>query len=652
MVNEEKLSAVLSEFARTVITDFPIEGILEHFVDRIVDVMPVTSAGVTLISPGMAPHYIAASDDAALRFERLQTEIGHGPCIAAYESGEAVAVPDMGADERFLEFSPAAAAASGLGAVFTFPLRHGDERLGALDLYRDSPGELDPHDMAAAQTLADVAAAYLLNAHARDQARLISDRFHHSALHDPLTGLANRLLLQERVVHVAKRAKRSHINTAILFVDLDRFKQVNDTHGHAVGDELLVAVAQRLSRLVRSGDTLARFSGDEFVFLCEDMNSAADVHVLAERINTVLSTPFVLAGIELEISASVGIAFAGPGDDISDQLLVEADIAMYQAKRRGGASHQIIDMREALQATADNSLEDDLRSAAAHDQLDVAYQPIVRSSDGLVVGVEALLRWVHPERGPIPPVWMVDVAERSELITAIGAWVLDRSCRDHRRWTQAGAGRLDLSVNVSARQLVSPGFLATVERALGQAEMDPAALILEVTESIYIGDSQPLATVLAELTRLGIRIALDDFGCGYSSLSYLGRLPIDVVKIDRGFIADIGVVPTSKVIVDAITNLAHALGLIVIAEGVETQAQRDEVNAIGCDYSQGYLYARPMAADAIGAQFDARSPGPLHLPAPAMNSKTESASGLLGRRRPARSASYAPGRPYGLNATV
>jgi diguanylate cyclase (GGDEF)-like protein len=346
VVNEEKLSSVLSEFARTLITDFPIQGILDHLVERIVDVLPVTSTGVTLISPGTAPRYIAASDDSAMRYERLQTDMGQGPCLSAYESGDAVAIADLSADHRFPLFSPAAVAA-GLAAVFTFPLRHGDGRLGALDLYRDTPGPLDPHDMAAAQTLADVAAAYLLNAQARDEARAASDRFHHDALHDPLTGLPNRLLLQERLEHAAERRKRTHTNAAILFVDLDGFKEVNDTHGHQVGDQLLVAVAQRLSGLVRSADTLARFSGDEFVFLCEDLHGSADVEVLAARIDDAFAKPFVLAGTELTVvvSASVGIAFAGVGEDMSNELVVQADMAMYQAKRAGGAGHQMIDMR-------------------------------------------------------------------------------------------------------------------------------------------------------------------------------------------------------------------------------------------------------------------------------------------------------------------
>lgn len=242
MVDEVKLSEVLGEFARTMITDFPIQRILDRLVDRIVDVLPITSAGVTLISEGSAPLYIAASDESARRFERLQTEIGEGPCLEAFHTGHSVSLPDLAADERFPRYSSAGVEA-GLAAVFTFPLFHGLDRFGALDLYRKTSGDLDAADMAAAQTLADVAAALLLNAKAREEALATSDRFYHHAMHDPLTGLPNRLLLQERLERAALRAHRAHTYTAVLFLDLDRFKQVNDTYGHHIGDELLRAVA-------------------------------------------------------------------------------------------------------------------------------------------------------------------------------------------------------------------------------------------------------------------------------------------------------------------------------------------------------------------------------------------------------------------------
>jgi diguanylate cyclase (GGDEF)-like protein len=618
MVREDKLSSVLSEFARTMATDFPIQGILDHLVGRIVEVLPITAAGVTLISAGMAPRFIAASDDFALRIERLQTKSREGPCLSAYSSGKSVAVADLAQDNRYPVFGPAALD-QGLAAVFTFPLRHGDGRLGALDLYRDTAGLLDPHDMNVAQTLADVAAAYLLNAQAREEVRATADRFHHIALHDPLTGLPNRLLLEQRLEHAALRARRSNTNAAILFVDLDRFKQVNDTYGHHVGDELLLAVAHRLTNLIRPGDTVARVSGDEFVFLCEDLQSAADAEIVARRIDRAFAAPFVLSSTELTISASVGMAYAGPGEDISAELVDQADMAMYQAKRKGGAGHQVIDLREALQTTDRSSLERELRDAYFQGQLDVAYQPIVRSTDGLVTGVEALLRWNHPERGAVSPIVMVEIAEQSGLICEIGEWVLERSCRDRGAWLgEHPHAPLDLAVNISIRQLMDPRICSMITGVLDRTGMDPSALVLEMTENVLIEDSERALATLNELNDLGIRIALDDFGTGYSSLSYLRRLPVHTVKIDQSFVADIGRATasgmTNGAIVAAVTNLAHVLGLTVTAEGVETRIQRDEVSAMGCESAQGYFFARPMPAAQIQAHLG-ETIGPLHLPA-------------------------------------
>ncbi|MEO6858577.1 MAG: sensor domain-containing diguanylate cyclase, partial [Solirubrobacteraceae bacterium] len=311
-MDSEALADVLSEFARTMLLNFRIEGILDHLVKRIVDVMPISAAGVTLIAAGLEPRYVAASDESALRFEKLQTELVEGPCLAAFTTGEAISVPDLRLDDRFPTFA-SRALESGLGAVFTFPLRHADQQLGALDLYRDTAGALSSRSLTGAQTLADVAAAYLINAQARSDLQNSSDQSRDAALHDPLTGLPNRVLMLELLEHAFDVGNRSGRISGVFFVDLDRFKHVNDTYGHQIGDELLVAVANRLTGLLRPGDSLARLSGDEFVVLCEGLVDQSGADLIASRLHAELSRPFLLSDVVVEVTASIGIAFTGDG---------------------------------------------------------------------------------------------------------------------------------------------------------------------------------------------------------------------------------------------------------------------------------------------------------------------------------------------------
>ena len=604
---ERRLSSVLGEFARTLLTDFPIQTILDHLVVRIVDVLPITSAGVTLIAPGSDPHYIAASDDSALRFEQLQGELGEGPGLAAYESGEAVAVPDLAQDDRFSLFSRCALA-EGLAAVFTFPLRHGDERLGALDLYCATAGPLNSEAMTSAQTLADVATAYLLNARAREDLRQSSEMAQANSLHDDLTGLPNRALLVQRLDHAILRCQRSGKMVAILFADLDLFKTINDTFGHHVGDELLVAVAERLTALLRPGDTVARLSGDEFVILCEDIDHASQVEPIAARIETALTEPFVLSSAEVQVSASIGIAFAGRGNHLPEKVLQEADTAMYQAKRRGGASHAALDLGQHRLARHRAGLKRDLRGAAERGELRVDYQPMVATADGQINGVEALLRWAHPVYGIVAPAIVVPLAEQSGLIGEVGNWVLRQSCLDWHRWrSQRPDNTLGISVNVSAAQLMAADFAAGVEAILVGTATDPRQVTLEVTESVLLHDVDGVVDMLKGLTRLGVMLAIDDFGTGYSSLSYLKRLPVDVLKIDPTFIADLHRDETSRLIVRAIVQLAHDLGMVVVAEGVESAEQHEQVTLLGCDLCQGFYFARPASADHVEASLAART---------------------------------------------
>ena len=340
MVGERGLWDILSEFARTMLADLPIEAILDRLVLRITDVLPVTSAGVTVVLPGRDHPHVAASDAVALRFEKLQSELGQGPGVVAFETGAAVALPDLRWDDRFPAFS-STAQAEGLRAVFTFPLRHGESRLGTLGLYRDAPGHLDADASVAAQTLADVTSAYLLNARARAELADACARLRHASLHDSLTGLPNRALFDQRLGVAVGRVPRSSTVTAILFIDLDRFKAVNDTHGHQIGDQLLVAIATRLGLALRPHDTLARLGGDEFIVLCEGLDDRSEAEGIAARMGAALADPFVLGDVTVQLTASIGIAFAGPGDVVRQKLLEAADAAMYRVKRRGGAGQSV-----------------------------------------------------------------------------------------------------------------------------------------------------------------------------------------------------------------------------------------------------------------------------------------------------------------------
>ncbi len=369
-------------------------------------------------------------------------------------------------------------------------------------------------------------------------------------------------------------------------------------------------MAQRLTGQLRPGDTVARLSGDEFVILCEDVAGKDEVHDIAARIIAALAEPFVLPSAEVSTTASIGIAFAGAADCLPEALLHDADVAMYQAKRRGGARHQIIDLAE--QHTLDErvSLQRDLGSACRAGQLHLEYQLVVGTLDRRIIGAEALLRWEHPSRGPIAPSTLIPLAEQSGIINDIGRWVLEQACRYRQRWPgRHGPDDLIMAVNVSAYQLMSSGFCASVEEVLLSTDTRPALLKLEVTESVFLQDSQRALVVLRDLKQLGVLLALDDFGTGYSSLSYLKQFPVDIVKVDQVFIADLGRDPASRAIVKAVVDLAHALGLLVVAEGVETREQHDEVAALGCDACQGYYFARPMVADALDAVMGERAAG-------------------------------------------
>jgi Amt family ammonium transporter len=503
---------------------------------------------------------------------------------------------------------------AGLAAVFTFPLRHGDVSLGALDLYRDTPGALSAESMTAAQTLADVAAAYLLNAQGRADLQDSSDRASEAALHDALTGLPNRMLMFERLEHAFQRARRSRTTAALFFLDLNHFKAVNDTHGHRIGDQLLIAVAKRLTAMLRPGDTLSRLSGDEFVILCEDLENASQADAIAVRINAVMTPPFVLSDTEVSISASIGIAFTGRENEDPAELLQDADLAMYQTKRRNAGS-DVFDLRDLHLAEHQAGLRRALPGAAERGELHLEYQPIVASADGRLAGVEALLRWTHPIRGLVAPTLLIPLAEQAGLMGEVGQWVLQRALSDRRQWESPQAHDLPLSVNVSAQQFMQGGFADQVAAALSASSTDPGLVTLEVTESIFLRDNERARIVLSHLKKLGVSIALDDFGTGYSSLSYLLEYPVDTVKSDRSFIAKLGHDPASHTVMNAVVQLAHGLGMTVVAEGVETAAQHEQLSRLGCNYCQGFHFAHPMSASSVTTLIQHQAAGTMpHLP--------------------------------------
>lgn len=420
------------------------------------------------------------------------------------------------------------------------------------------------------------------------------EQLRRQALHDPLTGLANRALVLDRAEEMLTAPRRGAGQVGALFVDLDHFKAINDSLGHEAGDELLVSLAERLQRAVRAGDTVGRMGGDEFVILFE--SDAAGSERLAGRICQMLSVPVELGGRPYPVTASVGIALAAGGS--AGDLLRDADIAMYRAKAAGRNRCVFFspEMREAAQDRL--RLELDLRAALAEQQLSLAYQPAVDLDSLSVIGIEALVRWEHPQRGPLSPGEFIPVAEESGLIADLGAWVLREACRAAAGWGGT-AGPLAVSVNVSARQVESDELVAQVTEALEGSGLAPWRLVLEITESAIMRHPEGAARRIAALKALGVRVAVDDFGSGYSSLNYLRHLPVDVLKIDMSFIAAMQGSPTAAAVVHALVQLGKALGLAVVAEGVEAESQLAALRREHCDIGQGFLFARPLAASEL-----------------------------------------------------
>jgi diguanylate cyclase (GGDEF)-like protein/PAS domain S-box-containing protein len=519
-----------------------------------------------------------------------------------------VIVTDWRTEDRFRQ-SPELArkeTRSGLTVIIDGPERP----FGVLGVQSMAPGDFGPGDVDFLQSLANVLADAL-------QRQSTEDRIRHRALHDALTGLPNRVLFLDRLEHALARLRRRGTKAAILFLDFDRFKLVNDSLGHQVGDELLAAAAPRLRQAVRASDTVARFGGDEFGILLEDISGEREAVETAERIASVFTRPFVLAGSEHFVTTSIGIALA-QGGELPEELIRDADAAMYRAKERGRARYELFDEVMRDRAIARLRVENDLRRALERDELRLVYHPLVSLIDRSIVGVEALLRWEHPGRGgrgPIPPSEFIPIAEEDGLIEPIGVWVLERACRQAAHWhhSRPDAAPIGLSVNLSAVQVANRNFPGVIGEVLRATGLDPSSLSLEITESVTLRDAESLTEAFPALKALGLHLILDDFGTGYSSLGYLTRLPIDAIKIDRSFVDGLGTESRDSAITEAIIAMSTALSLQVIAEGVETPRQAAELTRLGCGLAQGFLFSRPLPAADITMLLEA---GHGRLPSP------------------------------------
>jgi diguanylate cyclase (GGDEF)-like protein len=441
---------------------------------------------------------------------------------------------------------------------------------------------------------------------AETQLREHRERLHHLVYHDTLTNLPNRVLLQDRLSRMMIKAKRNNTFVAILFLDLDRFKKINETLGHDVGDKLLLEVARRIENCVRKSDTVARLGGDEFAVLLDDLRDIKFVAVVARKILHALSKPIMIQKYELYATSSIGISLYPNDSEDEDVLLRSADTALYRAKDAGKNNYQFYTADMNTRAFEFLLLESGLRKALDNDELVVHYQPVINLEDKKLIGMEALLRWKHPEKGMVSPADFIPLAEETGLIESIGKWVLRAACAQNKKWQDAGYPPVTMSVNMSARQFNKKNLVETIGEILEETGLRPEYFCIEITESIIMKDVESTITKLNQLHKMGISLSIDDFGTGYSSLNYLKLFPIDNLKIDRSFVFNITSDSTDAAIAASVILLAHSMNLKVTAEGVETNEQLEMLRRQGCDYVQGFFFSKPIAAEKFAPFFASR----------------------------------------------
>jgi diguanylate cyclase (GGDEF)-like protein/PAS domain S-box-containing protein len=583
--------AVVARLGERALQNGDPEELMQTATELIAKVAGVHSACIwELGRDGRRLHLRAGLEEAVTGAGRRVSASRDSHVGAALDSGTHAIVPDWEQETRHT--MPPVLRVFGAASSLAVVIDGKNRPFGVLDVHATEPHRFSAKDVPFVQAAANVLADSI-ERHSADQA------LRYRVLHDALTGLPNRLSFVDSLADTLGKAAVSGSPVGILFLDLDHFKLINDSLGHHAGDALLRAVAPRLRSHLRPGDIVARFGGDEFGILIDRLADEGEALAIADRVAAAFAQPFSLDGVDHFVSASIGVAVSRGGEKrpLNAELMIrDADAAMYRAKEGGRSRCVLFDAEMRASAMRRLEVERELRHALDRDELALYYQPVVNLRSGAIAGLEALVRWRHPERGLLDPSEFVPIAEDSGLIEPIGRWVQERACRQALQWHQLrpDSRPLDVAINLSARQLAQRDFAAGVEEIIARTGIDPVHLRLEITESVLVAESATAMASLRQLNELGVRLVLDDFGTGYSSLAYLNRFPFHALKIDRSFVEALGAEQEATAIVEAIIGMARALSLEAIAEGVESEVQLAELQRLGCDYAQGYLFQAAM----------------------------------------------------------